>query len=208
MKNIGQKYTVIALAALLTSGQVLADGKHHGQYVRESIEIADHHIFNTDIEVDGATILIRDFDNKIITATVSTGALEPDWAYSIWLAVFNYPQYCITPGECGPADLEVNGGNPSVKASVFWGGGLVADGSGSANTVFTLLKGKTKRELFAMSKDWGLQNFGGAEIHVVLRSHGVAGIAGPVSQQIGTATEACPETGCKNEFASIHRRQY
>jgi hypothetical protein len=154
--------------------------------------------------VNGATTLIRDYENKVIRANVSTGALEKNFAYSIWWVVFNYPQYCITPYECGLGDLEVNNGDPRVKNSVFYGGGMVADGTGYANTVMTLVRGRTKRELFAMSKDWGLQNIRGAEIHVVLRTHGLAGIAGPVSKQIGTAAEACPDTGCANVFASVH----
>jgi hypothetical protein len=195
---------MVAIVAMLGVGQAMAgDGK--ARYVRESIEVSDLHVFNTDIEVDGATTLVRDLAKKVITATVSTGALEPDWAYSIWWAVFNYPQFCVTPGECGVGDLEVNGGDPRVKASVFWGGGMLADGTGSANTVIRLVPGKTNRELFAMSKNWGLQNLRGAELHVVLRSHGLAGIAGPVSKQVGTANEACPDSGCVNAFASIHR---
>ena len=205
MKRIWQKCGMVACVTVLGVGQVMADGGSTRPFVRESVEISDHHVFNTDIEVDGATTLIRDFDNKEITATVTTGALEPDWAYSIWWAVFNYPKFCATPGECGLGDLEVNGGDPRVRVSVFWGGGMVADGSGSANTVMRLSRGKTRRELFAMSRNWGLQNLRGAELHVVLRSHGLAGIAGPVSKQVGTANEACPASGCANVFASIHR---
>ena len=51
----------------------------------------------------------------------------------------------------------------------------------------------------------GLQNTKKAEIHVVLRTHGPAGLAGTVADQIGTANEACPVAGCQNKFFSVHR---
>jgi hypothetical protein len=177
--------------------------------VRESIEISDHVIFGTDQAVFGATTLIRDLRNCVINVDVTTTALEANWAYSIWVAVFNHPEYCATPDACVVSDLEAFGGDPRIRASVFWGGGLVADGTGAGNTSFVILPGRTDRELFANTRDYGLQNFGGAEIHIVLRSHGLAGMWGPVSDQIGTAGLACPPSppegpGCVNEFASFH----
>jgi hypothetical protein len=177
------------------------DGNHYGQYVRELVQVSNHHVFPAGPDVDGATILIRDFTNRIIRATITSAALEPDTAYSIWWGVFNYPEYCATPHSCTPGDL----GNPAVRASVFWGGGFLADANGYTNTSLVLLPGKTDRELFANMSDAGLENFGGAEIHVVIRSHGPVGIAGAVADQIGTAFLACPGgNNCINAFASIH----
>ena len=97
-----------------------------GYYVDESVEVARHQVFPAGAEVDGATILVRDFRNKVVRMDVSTAALEPDSAYSIWLAVFNSPEYCGIPHDCMPADL----GNADVRGSVFWGGGLISDGDG------------------------------------------------------------------------------
>jgi hypothetical protein len=177
--------------------------------VRESVEISDHVIFGSDETVFGTTTLIRDFRNCVIDVEISTHSLEPDWAYSIWIAVFNKPERCATPNRCAVSDLEIFGGDPAIKASVFWGGGFIADGNGAANTSLKILPGRTSRELFANTKNYGLQSFKGAEIHVVLRSHGLAGMWGPVSEQIGTANMACPPSppdgpGCVNEFASFH----
>ena len=77
---------ISAAAMLLAGSPILAAGG--GSTVSESIQVANHHIFNTDIEVNGATILVRDLENEIVTATVMTGALEPDFAYSIWWVIF------------------------------------------------------------------------------------------------------------------------
>lgn len=180
----------------------LADDKR--RYVRESIENSDHYVFNTADKVNGATTLIRNFRNREVVAHISSQALEPDTAYSIWWAVFNRPQFCAEPYTCKVTDIEAMGGDPRVKASVFWGGGFVSDDSGTSNTTIELQTGRTGRELFANTQNYGLQNLAWAEIHIVLRSHGPVGVAGPVADQIGTANEACPDDGCKNVFASIH----
>lgn len=176
---------------------------------RESIEISDHFIFGTKEPALGATTLIRDFRNCVVNINVISSALEANWAYSIWIVVFNQPEHCVKANICGVGDLEAFGGDPQVKASVFWGGGFVADGTGSADTRLSILPGRTNRELFGNTRNYGLLNFGEAEIHIVLRSHGLAGSRGPVSSQIGTASGACPppppdDRGCVNEFASFH----
>jgi hypothetical protein len=204
----------IVLLALLALS--LADGEGSGpvfcgpsEGARESVEISDHFIFGTNEPVKGATTLIRDFRNCVVDITVFSSALEAHWAYSIWTVAFNHPEHCVTPNACGTGDLEAFGGNPQVEASVFWGAGFVADGTGSADTTLTIRPGRTSRELFGSTRNYGLLNFGGAEIHIVIRSHGLAGSRGPISSQIGTASGACPpsppdDRGCVNEFASFH----
>lgn len=194
----------MATAMLALASSAVASHGYGGRPVKESIEISDHFIFNTPNKVIGSTVLIRDFRNRKITATVSSSVLEPHWAYSMWWAVFNNPKYCATPNDCKVSDLEVFGGDPRIRASVFYAGGFVADGSGAANSSLELLPGRTKRELFAESKNYGLRNLRKAEIHLVVRSHGVAGMWGSVAQQVGTANMACPPTDCKNVFASFH----
>ena len=178
-----------------------------GGYVRESIQVADHFMFQpagTPATIaPGATILVRDFRAGIITATVTSAALTPNNAYSIWWVVFNHPQYCATPYECAGSDL----GNPAVRGSVFWGGGLLADGDGYGNTQIEMRRGKTKRELFGPMLDTGLQNIMFSEIHLVFRTHGDVGVAGTVADQVGTADEACPADGCRNVFFSVHRAE-
>ena len=45
---------------MVSTGQATADSSWHGLTVWESINIADQHIFNTDIEVNGATAIVSD----------------------------------------------------------------------------------------------------------------------------------------------------
>ncbi len=195
----------LTLSLGLAAGPALASEKKGPPRVKESIEIADHVAFATQQKVTGATTLIRDFRNRIVTANVTNNDLEPGWAYSMWWVVFNRPRFCAVPWECASSDLEVNGGDPRVRASVFYAGGFLADGNGDGATDILLTPGKTSRELFAMSEPFGLQNLRTAEIHLVIRSHGVAGMWGDVSEQVGTANLACPPDGCVNEYFSIHR---
>lgn len=197
----------IAALSLLCAGAAAAQEalEPASALFRESVEVANHTVFNTQDVVDGATILLRNLRDQVVEATVTTRALEPDTAYSIWWAVFNRPQYCRIAYRCGLGDLEVNGGDPRVRVSVFWGGGLISDNFGLATTYLQLYPGRTTRELFAGSRDYGLIDLRRAEIHLVLRTHGPVGVAGTVGEQLGTANLACPEGGCRNVFASIHR---
>lgn len=189
---------LLITTTLLSQGAWADDYWNASKPVRESVEVAQHHQFATDVEVDGATILVRDYRNRVIDVAVTSKALVPDTAYSIWIAAFNRPWACATPYQCGLGDLK----NERVKASVFWGGGLISDAFGYGGTQLKLVPGKTERELFT-GGDYGLANMR-AEVHVVLRSHGMIGVAGPLAEQLGTANAACPPEMCSNDFASIH----
>ncbi len=177
--------------------------------VRESVEVANLYEFGSEALTNGATILIRDYRNQVVHAEIMSNSLVPEHAYSIWAVVFNFPEFCNEPWACNSGDLLALGGDPRVKSSVFWAGGILADAMGSGNTSLRLIPGRTKRELFPApdkTTDTGLRRLRRAEIHFVLRSHDLAGVAGSVADQIGTATLACPEPmGCSNRFFSVHR---
>lgn len=198
MRTITKRLGIVASLAMAMPLTANAD-----HFVKESVQVADHFMFNPGgdpIIAPGATILIRDFRAGIITATMTSAALTPDYAYSIWWVVFNRPQHCAVPKQCQISDLM----NDAVKPSVFWGGGLLADGDGYGTTQLELRRGRTDRELFANTKNYGLQNLKKAEIHLVLRSHDDIGVAGTVAKQLGTANEACPAILCRNVFFSVH----
>ena len=208
MRIIIKRLCILGGVLLALPAAHAGDNGHYynrDNFVQETIQVADHFMFqpapNPPTIAPGATILIRDKLTRTITATLTSAALTPDHAYSIWWVIFNKPEYCAKPYECAGTDL----GNPMVKGSVFWGGGLIADSSGHGNTQISISPGKTKRELFGPLTDTGLRNMKAAEIHLVLRTHGETGVAGSVAQQIGTVDDACPADGCQNVFFSVHR---
>jgi hypothetical protein len=211
-KSIGPNVLISGVLTCLLAASALAEDELSARYrerdVRESIENSDLYVFNTNNTVPGAVLLVRDFQDEVVKVSLSTSALTPDTAYSVWWAVFNNPEFCAVPGECAVTDLEVFGGDPRVEASVFWGAGLLADAFGNGNVSFDLKPGRTHRPLFGGTQNYGLRNLGGAVLHVVLRSHGTAGVYGTVAEQIGSdASSACPPSGCVNEFASFHHPQ-
>lgn len=199
------KLGIVAAVATLVVTLPLTAHAAKGGFVDESIQVADHFMIQPNSQpatiAPGATILIRDHKADVITATVTSSALMPGHVYSIWWVVFNRPWKCATPYQCGSGDLS----NSGVRGSVFWGGGIMANSDGYGTTQLELRPGRTKRELFGPMTEIGLRNLRGAEIHVVLRTHGPAGEAGTVALQLGTVDDACPAAGCANSFFSLHR---
>lgn len=209
----------LAIAAFLISTTVsMTAVAGHRPYVAESVEVSDLHRFvaapTEQDRVIGGAVLVRDYLNQVVDATISTSALAPGHVYSIWIAVFNNPWFCSDP--CGVNDLPFQNGDPRIDTSVFYGGGFIADDNGHGSATLKIVPGRTQRELFApaMSNDSGLRRdrMRSAHIHLVLRDHGLP-ISGQVAEQMGTASGACnpdpaypPPMGmtCFNAFASIH----
>jgi hypothetical protein len=113
-----------------------------------------------------------------VSLEISTTALAPGNAYTVWWIVFNNPAACAPTG-CSGADL----GNPAVNGSVLNATGGVADATGRAkfsaflpvgfihtNPSDEVADAAFKRHMFGP----GLQNLKGAEIHAVIKSHGPA----------------------------------
>lgn len=197
-----------ALLCCLLGPFAYAEGSAKARVARESIEVADLQVFGSGALVNGAVILTRDFGNRIAQAEVMSNSLVSGHAYSIWAVVFNFPEFCAEPWACASSDLLALGGDERVQSSVFWAGGILANDLGSGSTTIRIAQGKTKRELFPSPEattDAGLKRLRKAEIHFVVRTHDLAGVAGTVAEQIGTANEACPETMCMNAFFSVHR---
>ena len=201
---------VIISVAVICARPAMADGLiDRLQGALESVEASDLYVFpgDTRTKVARAVVLIRDFRNRVVTATISTSALQPGHAYSLLWAVFNNPWYCSDP--CDVNDLEVMGGDPRADASVFWAGGLLADENGYGSATIKLVPGRTGRELFAMSNDSGLRlsRLAWAHIRVGLRDHGPA-TTGQIAKQLGTSSEGClndpPNDPCFNAFLSFH----
>lgn len=140
--------------------------------------------------------LVRQPDG--ISFTFSGKNLTKGNAYTIWFVAFNNPATCTAPmtdgstliSSCGLADLLNNRGEPTA----VWGAGHVVGGSGQANLGGRVavgdISGCTERGQLACND--GLTNPQGAEIHLVLRSHGPK-IPELVNKQIHSFNEGCYE---------------
>jgi hypothetical protein len=134
-----------------------------------------------------------------VSATVHTSELPAGDAVTVWWVVFNHPEYC-THGSgavsCGEGDLLLFGGDPRVEGTVVYATGHVIGGSGMGNFGAHLSVGDTSGVLLGVGP--GLTNPEGAEIHLVVRSHGPA-IPGLVNEQISSFGAGCndapPGTG-------------
>ncbi|MGH8242196.1 MAG: hypothetical protein ACRETY_02470 [Steroidobacteraceae bacterium] len=177
-----------ALMALTSGGAANAEGASAPLQGRPAVTISNMNTFPNGPAVVGASVLTR--YNTFVEATVSAAGLAASGAYSWWWVVFNYPEFCV--GGCGLDDLPVgatpiSNGDPRVRASLLWGGGFVANGTGAAEVRALLERNKAPGEVRFGP---GLKRPRGAELHIVLRSHGPA-VAGEVADQIGRFDGGC-----------------
>jgi len=149
-------------------------------------------------EVEGAgASLLRTHNN--VRMTIKTLDLDPHHTYTVWWVIFNNPDAC--ENGCGEPDLF----NDEVGGSVLYAAGHVIGGNGKGNFAGSLRTGDLSGcqapwdgfdlELIGgegeldMCRD-GLMDPQGAEIHLVVRSHGER-IPGMVNKQINTFAGGC-----------------
>lgn len=145
--------------------------------------------------VVGASTLVR--NDAGVRMTFQTSGIDASTVATIWWVVFNNPDACeggIVEGrelQCTSGDF----GNPEVDASVFYATGHVIGGSGKANYAAWLPVGRLTVDPDPSANqlivgDGILDDARGAEIHVVLRTHGPT-IPGMVHQQLNTFDAGC-----------------
>ena len=152
-------------------------------------------------EVDGTSILVR--TRSGVGFTLDTTALAPDAPYTAWWVAFSRPRACATPYQCGSVDLD----NPDARVGVFFASGRVADGSRQATFAAQVDYGELPEGVDQVPNPARANPIEpGAEIHIVLRSHGPA-LADPeaLEAQLTQFNGGCPPNGCANVQASIHR---
>ncbi|MPY80681.1 MAG: hypothetical protein GEV04_20000 [Actinophytocola sp.] len=136
--------------------------------------------------VVGSSTLVRT-DNGI-SATLRTTGLEPGHAVTMWWVVFNDPDGCEAgfPGisRCGPEDAHAGRGGVSPNHAT----GHVIDADGTGEFGSHLRVGDTSRALAGP----GLVNPHGAEVILVLKSHGPK-IKGLVADQLHTFGGGCDD---------------
>ena len=133
--------TIGTLFALSFAHGALADGSG------PTVTVEDMFVFPNGPAVIGVATLTR--EKRAVRMDVSASELQPDGAYSFWWGVFNHPEECFagTIGRCGTGDLPMFGGDPAVEASLLWGAGFVADGTGSANISASLQRSNPPGEV-------------------------------------------------------------
>lgn len=154
--------------------------------------------FEDGSEVEGAeATLLRTRNN--VRMTVKTTDLDPHHTYTVWWVIFNNPEEC--ENGCTEPDLF----NDDVGGSVLYAAGHVIGGNGKGNFAGSLQTGDLSGcqapwdafdlELIGgegeldMCRD-GLVDPQGAEIHLVVRTHGEK-VPGMVNSQINTFAGAC-----------------
>jgi hypothetical protein len=145
-------------------------------------------------DVVGTASLTRTATGVHLTA--NSTLLDAGSAHTLWWIIFNNPAAC-DPAGCSDADF----GTPEVEASVMNATGRVADATGNATFgaflpvgfMHTNPSSLNGRQLFGP----GLQNAAGAEIHVVIRSHGPwSGNIEQISTVAGDCMNAASPSGC------------
>ncbi|MEL7043530.1 MAG: hypothetical protein AAGL66_00715 [Pseudomonadota bacterium] len=120
-------------------------------------------------ETDFSTLRRRE---RMVKYTIETSGLLEASPHTVWLVVYNYPEYCQTT-PCGLLDLPfVPGHDPRVQASFVNAGGGVSnyDGTGQfSGTVYAASRGLNSSEVVVGP---GMINARGSQIDIVLRFHG------------------------------------
>jgi hypothetical protein len=162
-------------------------------------------------EVLGASASLVRADGNV-AMTLRTSELDSGAAYTIWWVVFNNPEDCVAPipdiSNCGEGDIFDGGelidngdgtyGTPGVNVSVIFATGHVIGNGGVGNFGANLREGKSSGALFGP----GLVDAQGAEIHLVVRTHGQP-IPGKVNQQIHTFEGDCDISICYDQQFAV-----
>lgn len=164
--------------------------------------------------VTGTTTLLRTHDG--IRMTLKTTDLDPRATYTVWWVIFNNPEACALEGvgHCVEDDLF----NPETGPSILYAAGNVVSPNGKGNFAGSLKTG----DLSGCQPPWdglelcanGLEDPDGAEVHLVVRTHGER-VPGKVNEQIGTFAGACTAESsfgagdgpndCEDQQVAIHQ---
>src|SRR5262245_51696051 len=143
------------------------------------------------------TMLVR--TRHDIFATIRTSGLTPGVVYTGWIGIFNNPKHCATR-PCGMDDIP----NPNVQFSALNFGGQLVGRDGTANYAEVRAVGDATNPANPLNPGPGLLNPRGAEIHLVVRSHGPA-LADPAfAQQLTLFDGGCPPNFCADVQEAVH----
>jgi hypothetical protein len=144
-------------------------------------------------------------NNAGVFGTIYTSQLTPGHVVTLWWAIFNDPSACAA-AVCAPPDLN----NPLVNGSLQFGGGEVVGISGRVDFGGYLAVGDNtgfyRLPMFPNMPDPapGIVDAKGAQIHMVIRDHGVASSDPAIlQQQLTSFPGGCTTNPCANVQAAI-----
>lgn len=130
-----------------------------------------------------------------VNVNLSTSALEPGHAYTLWIVIFNKPSLCqeASPiSACGPSDV----GNAAAEPDMMYAAGAIAGGAGRATFAGRRQVGDLTGSINAPVHvpAYGLLSPFGAEIHLVVHDHGPK-LAQFLPDMIQTVAGGCMNAG-------------
>ncbi|HET6746288.1 MAG TPA: hypothetical protein VFH90_10650, partial [Candidatus Limnocylindria bacterium] len=136
----------------------------------------------------GSSTLVR--TDSGISAVYQTTQVPAGQAVTLWFVVFNNPAACNGP--CGAVDLFFN---PAAGGDFLVGAGHVVGASGHAMFAGSLRVGDTSGSAFAEigmpERAIGLTNPRGAQVALLLHSHGPALNGTALASQLSSFTGGC-----------------
>jgi hypothetical protein len=165
----------------------------------------DVFIFGEPTMVVGSATMKREKNG--VRVAIETSDLVAGDAHSVWWVIFNNPDACAGP-VCAASDF----GNPDVNAAVLHATGGKSDEFGDATFNAFLPLGLIRLNRTADGRERhrlgaGLQDPKGAEIHMVIRTHGPAsGNVAELIEQMSTFGGLCdpgPMDPCADVQAAI-----
>jgi hypothetical protein len=196
------RFSALATCSLVAAGALALSnpsdaGRRSSHRGPVAISQSDVFLFGTTTQLEGASSQLVRTDAGV-TATFETHSLEAGAVHTLWWVVFNEPENCEagTVGSCGLGDLM----NDLAVPSLLWGAGNVAEDSGTGGFGAHLRVGNPPGEVRFGP---GLLDPWGAEIHVVVRSHG-APIPGQVHEQLTAFIGGCDVNICANLQFAVH----
>jgi hypothetical protein len=198
--------------AALLADQSLAQEARGGTFKHDfnfGFDTAPVNSFETGMVIPKAFSKLMRMEDGI-SAVIHTSQLEPKGVYTVWMAVFENPEFC-TDNICDLDDILDSGGNflvnpdgtfgtPGVNVSLLWADGKVASAAGIATFTFKVKENNPPGEVLFGP---GLMDTKGSEIHFALRNHGQA-IPGLLEAQLTTFAGGCDINQCTDEQFALH----
>ena len=156
--------------------------------------------FHTAELLDGSAKLVRGVYK--ISMALHVDDLIPGNAYTIWWVIWNNSEKCGKPFGCTDADFGIA---DLVEVDVLYATGLIAGANGKGKFKASLREGDDSgsiNDIFGLPPANGLHHARTAEVHLVVRDHGV-GIPGEIPAQIGTYLGGCDTNECDDIMFSI-----